>query len=213
MQRGSMAWKSIWLQIENKPLWGRQSGPTSYYLNVPCSIQQHGRCVQVDTPGVFSSREALTGKSGCRWESWLGVCPHSLPAIWFLSRTQLPGAPVVTQAYATERKHNWTLSFASLDWEERVKCNSLEEGHRGSAQSPFINAPDLDPLPFSLSFWQPKMRGEVQPPTLLHEKGSSKVAWLEWRMCERPKSDHRLCSQACFHLLISNGGGRIRHIW
>lgn len=70
---------------------------------------------QKDTPGVFSSREALMGKSGCRWGSWLGVCPHSLPAIWFLSRTQLPGAPVVTQAYATERKHNWTLPFASLD--------------------------------------------------------------------------------------------------
>lgn len=45
MQQGSMAWKSIWLQIENKPLWGRRSGPTSYYLDVPCSIQQHGRCV------------------------------------------------------------------------------------------------------------------------------------------------------------------------
>lgn len=117
------------------------------------------------------------------------------------------------QAYATERKHNWTLPFASSEWEERVKCNSLEQGHRGSAQNPFINTPDLYPLPFSLLFWQPKMHGEVQPPTLLREKGSSKVVCLEWRMCQRPKSDHWLCSQACFHLLINNGGWRICHIW
>lgn len=168
---------------------------------------------QVDTPGVFSSREALMGKKGCRQGSWLGVCPHLLPAIQFLSRTWLPGAPVVSQAYTTERQHNWTLPFASLDWSGRVKCNSLEQWCRESAQRTFTSTPHLYPLPFSFSFWQLKICGEVQLPTLLHGKGLSKVAWLEGRMCERPKSDHWLCSQACFHLLISNGGGRICHIW
>lgn len=214
MQRGSMAWKSIWLQIENKPLWGQQSGPTSYYLNVTtCSIQQHGRC----GPGGHARCVQQQGSTyGKEWVQ-MGIMAWSLSPFVasnsFLSSHTAPRDSCGDQACATERKHNWPLPFASLEREERVKCNSMEQGHRGSAQSPFINTPDLYLLPFSLSFWQPKMCGEVQPPTLLQEKGSSKVAWLEWRMCERPKSDHWLCSQACFHLLISNGGGRICHIW
>jgi len=76
MQRGSMAWKSIWLQIENKPLWGQQSGPTSYYLNVPCGIQQHGRCVPGGHARCVQQQGSTCGKSGCRRGSWLGVRPR-----------------------------------------------------------------------------------------------------------------------------------------
>lgn len=171
-----MAWKSIWLQIENKPLWGQQLSPTSYYLNVPCSIQQHGRCV----PGGHARCVQQQGSTyGKEWVQ-MGIVAWSLSP--FVASSLVPFSHTARrgscggQAYGTERKHNWILCFASLDWEERVKCNSTEQGHRGSEQSPFINIPDLYLLPFSLSFWQPKMRGEVQPPTLLHEKGSSKVA-------------------------------------
>lgn len=146
-----MAWKSIWLQIENKPLWGRQSGPTSYYLDVPCSIQQHGRCVPGGHARCVQQQRSTYGKEWVRG-SWLGVCPHLLPAIQLLSCTQLPGARVMSQAYATERQHNQTLPSASIeqDWAGRVKYNSLEQWRKESARSPFINTHHIYPLPFFL---------------------------------------------------------------
>lgn len=72
---------------------------------------------QVDTPGVFSSREALMGKSGCRWGSWLGVCPHLLPAIHFLPHTQLPGTPVVTRH--VPQKGSITGPYPLPAWKEK----------------------------------------------------------------------------------------------
>lgn len=204
-----MAWKSIWLQIENKPLWGQQSSPTSYYLNVPCSIQQHGRCV----PGGHARCVQQQGSTyGKEWVQ-MGIVAGSLSP--YVASNPAPFSHMAPrgfcQACATEKQQNWTLPSARLNWAERMKWKSLEKQHKESAQSPFINTLYL--LPFFFSFWQPKICGEVQPPTLLHRKSSSEVAWLEWRMCERPKSDHWLCSQVCFHLLIRNGGGRICHIW
>lgn len=158
-----MAWKSIWLQIEYKPLWGRQSGPTSYYLSVTtCSIQQHGRCV----PGGHARCVQQQGSTyGKEWVQ-MGIVTWSLSP--FVASNLVPFSHTAPRRscgnQATEKKHKWTLPFASLEWEERVQHNSIEQGHRGSAQNPFINTPDLYLLPFPLSFCNQKYVGKCNLP-------------------------------------------------
>lgn len=125
MQRGSMAWKSIWLQIENKPLWGQQSGPTSYYLNVTtCSIQQHGRCV----PGGHARCVQQQGSTyGKEWVQ-MGIVAWSLSpfvAIWLLSHTQLPGAPVVTRPMA--QKGSITEPYPLPAWIEKKGWSAIPQ--------------------------------------------------------------------------------------
>jgi len=78
---------------------------------------------QVDTPGVFSSREALAERVGADGDRGLESDLVSyLQSSSFLAHCSQ--APVVSQAYATKRQHNWTLPFASSDGAGRVKRNS-----------------------------------------------------------------------------------------
>lgn len=174
-----MAWKSIWLQIENKPLWGQQSGPTSYYLNVTtCSIQQHGRCVPGGHVRCVQQQGSTYGKE---WVQ-MGIVAWSLSP--FVASNLVPFSHTAPrdscgdQAYATERKHNWTPPFARLDREGRVKCNSTEQGHRGSAQSPFINTPDLYHFHFLFLFSNQKCVGKCNLPPFSKRRAHQRL--LDW---------------------------------
>lgn len=111
-----MAWKSIWLQIAKKPLWGRQSGPTVTMSVCPAASSSMGGVCQVHTSARCVQQQGST--YGNEWVQVGIVAPSLSP---FVASNLVPFSLTAPrgscgdQASAPEKKQNWTLSFASLD--------------------------------------------------------------------------------------------------